>query len=82
MRPPNLAFCILFLCFYCIIARKGFVCRTQYMFLLLGYLLNLPASVIRPMISSPLGAPVSRGGPVSVVDFHVGCFIPSLPVFF
>ena len=53
------------------------------MFLLLWYLLHLPAFVLCNMITFLLGYPVFWGASVSVAVCHVGWFLPVLPgVFF
>ena len=76
MRPPILALCTLFLCFYFVLARKGFVWINQCMFQLLGSFLHLLAVFIRPMISCTLGSTLSCEVPIYVAVWHVGWFLP------
>ena len=75
-----LSFAPCFFCLRCVLSRTGIVCSARYRSMLLGSLLNILVCVVCPMIPSPLGDPVSRGIPVSVVVCYVGCFLPALPV--
>ena len=49
--------------------------RIQYMFLWLWSLLHLLDCVVCPRIPFPLVSMVSRGAPVSVALYHMGCFL-------
>ena len=57
-----------------LLSIKGSVCRAQCMFQWLGSLFHISACVVCPMITLPLGAPVSHRDPVSAVVCNLGCF--------
>ena len=78
-RIPFFSLCTWFMCLYWIIYRKGFVCRTQYMFMWLVFSLHLLACVVITMEPFMIAAMVSRWAPVSIMVCHMGSFLTTLP---
>ena len=82
MRSEHSVFWIQFLCLYFVLYRTVFVFRTQCTFQ--WYLSCFPMLdwFGFPVIPYLIGAPVSRGAPVSIAVCHLCLILPDLSVFF